>query len=119
MSKKRKIQIRNSTAEFLIFTSQAGEKGIEVRIEDETVWLTQKLVGVLFEKGRSTITEHLQNIFDQSYFDDLLAEVNLKNIALFKAASLSPILTDCLSRCQTISIKNKTIRNVQIFTNGE
>ena len=40
MSENKKLQIRNSTAEFLVFTAQAGEKGIEVRIEDETVWLT-------------------------------------------------------------------------------
>jgi hypothetical protein len=70
MSKPKKIQIRNSTAEFLVFTSQAGEKGIEVRVEDETVWLTQKLIGVLFEKGRSTITEHLQNIFQTGELDE-------------------------------------------------
>jgi len=62
--KEKKLQIRNSTAEFLIFTKQAGESIIEVRVEDETVWLTQKLIGVLFEKGRSTITEHLKNIFE-------------------------------------------------------
>jgi len=60
----KKLQIRNSTAEFLIFTKQKNKNTIEVRIEDETVWLTQKLIGVLFEKGRSTITEHLQNIFE-------------------------------------------------------
>jgi hypothetical protein len=42
MSRPKKIQIRNSTAEFLVFTSQAGEKGIEVRVEDETVWLTRE-----------------------------------------------------------------------------
>ena len=58
------MQIRNSTAEFLVFSKQAGEDSIEVRIADETVWLTQKLIGVLFEKGRSTITEHLRNIFE-------------------------------------------------------
>jgi hypothetical protein len=62
--KNKKLQIRNSTAEFLIFTKQEGKNTIEVRIEDETVWLTQKLIGVLFEKGRSTITEHLNNIFE-------------------------------------------------------
>jgi hypothetical protein len=62
--KSKKVQIRNSTAEFLIFTKQDGKNTIEVRIEDETVWLTQKLIGVLFEKGRSTITEHLQKIFE-------------------------------------------------------
>ena len=48
MSEKKKIQIRNSTAKFLIFTTRAGENGIEVRIEDETVWLTQKLIAELF-----------------------------------------------------------------------
>ena len=64
MNKDKKLQIRNSTAEFLIFTWQAGEDGIEVRVAEETVWLTQKLISVLFDKGRSTITEHLKNIFD-------------------------------------------------------
>jgi hypothetical protein len=64
MSKPKKIQIRNSTAEFLVFTTQAGEKGIEVRVEDETVWLTQKLIGVLFDVDVRTVSEHLQNIFD-------------------------------------------------------
>jgi hypothetical protein len=60
----KKLQIRNSTAEFLIFTKQNNKNTIWVRIEDETVWLTQKLMSVLFEKGRSTITGHLQNIFE-------------------------------------------------------
>jgi hypothetical protein len=64
MKPEKRLQIRNSTAEFLIFTRQAGEEGIEVRVAEETVWLTQKLIGVLFEKGRSTITEHLKNLFD-------------------------------------------------------
>ena len=64
MSKDKKLRIRNSTAEFLIFTRQAGDEGIEVRVAEETVWLTQKLISVLFDKGRSTITEHLKNIFD-------------------------------------------------------
>ena len=62
--KNKKLQIRNSTVEFLIFTKQNNKNTIGVRIEDETVWLTQKLMSVLFEKGRSTITEHLQNIFE-------------------------------------------------------
>ena len=70
MSKENKLQIRNSTAEFLIFTRQSGEAGIEVRVAEETVWLTQKLIGVLFEKGRSTITEHLKNIFDTGELDE-------------------------------------------------
>jgi len=55
--------IRNSTAEFLIFTGQAGDQSIEARYEDETVWLTQKLMTELFDVDVRTINEHLQNIF--------------------------------------------------------
>ncbi|MDO9477209.1 MAG: virulence RhuM family protein [Pseudohongiella sp.] len=57
------LQIRNSTAEFLIFTAQAGEGSIEVRVAEETVWLTQKLMAELFNVSVPTINEHLKNIF--------------------------------------------------------
>jgi hypothetical protein len=70
MSKDKPLRIRNSTAEFLIFTRQAGDEGIEVRVAEETVWLTQKLISVLFDKGRSTITEHLKNIFESGELDE-------------------------------------------------
>jgi len=63
MSKDKKLSIRNSTAEFLIFTRQAGEEGIEVRVAEETVWLTQKLMAALFEVDVRTVSEHLGNIF--------------------------------------------------------
>lgn len=64
MSKKEnRKQIRNSTTEFLIFTAQAGENSIEARYEDETIWLTQKLMGELFEVGTNTINYHLKEIF--------------------------------------------------------
>ena len=54
--------IRNSTAEFLIFTAQAGEQSIEARYQDETVWLSQKLMAELFAVDVRTISEHLKNI---------------------------------------------------------
>lgn len=68
MSKKEsnKLLIRNSTAEFLIFTAQAGENSIEVRVADETVWLTQKLMAALFDVTVPTINEHLVNIYAQN-----------------------------------------------------
>src|SRR5665648_734949 len=65
----KNLQIRNSTAEFLVFTKQAGESTIDVRIEDETVWLTQKLLAVLFEVDVRTISEHLKNIFNSHELD--------------------------------------------------
>lgn len=55
--------IRNSTAEFLIFTGQAGEQSIEARYEDNTIWLSQKLMAELFAVDVRTISEHLKNIF--------------------------------------------------------
>ncbi len=62
--------IRNSTAEFLIFTSQVGDDSIEVRVEDETVWLTQKLMAELFGVDVRTISEHLKNIFQSNELKD-------------------------------------------------
>ena len=71
MSKKssKDLTIRSSTAEFLIFTNQAGEDSIEVRYQDETIWLTQKLMAELFSVDRSVITKHLQNIFNDNELD--------------------------------------------------
>ena len=57
------LHIRNSTAEFLIFHSQNTADSIEVKYADETVWLSQNMIAKLFDKGRSTITEHLSEIF--------------------------------------------------------
>ena len=59
----KKLQIRNSTAEFLVFTAQSGQQSIEVRYEDETIWLTQKLLATLFDVDVRTVSEHLKNIF--------------------------------------------------------
>ena len=81
MSKPKKIQIRNSTAEFLVFTTQAGEKGIEVRVEDETVWLTQKLIGVLFDVDVRTVSEHLQNIFNSGELTESAVIRKFRNTA--------------------------------------
>ena len=60
-----KKHIRNSTAEFLVFSAQSGGDGLEVRYEDETIWLSQKLMARLFEVTVPTINEHLKNIFEQ------------------------------------------------------
>ena len=58
------LQIRNSTAEFLIFTKQNKEKTIEVIVDEESVWLSQKLMAELFGTTRNNITMHLSNIFE-------------------------------------------------------
>lgn len=65
------LTIRNSTAEFLIFTQQAGESGINVRYEDGTIWLSQKLIAELFDVTVPTINHHLKQIFASGEVDEL------------------------------------------------
>ena len=84
MNKKnsKKLIIRNSTAEFLIFTSQEGKNQIEVRYKDGTIWLTQKLISELFSVDRSVITKHLQNIFNEKELDKDSVCANFAHTAL-------------------------------------
>ena len=58
------LQIRNSTVEFLIFTKQNKERTIEVIVDDESVWLSQKLIAELFDTTRNNVTMHLSNILE-------------------------------------------------------
>ncbi len=62
--------IRNSTAEFLIFTSSAGENSIEVKVFEESIWLTQTMIAQLFDVQRPAITKHLKNIFESGELDE-------------------------------------------------
>lgn len=57
------LSIRSSAAEFLIFETQAKEDSVEVRYEDNTLWLTQKIMARLFSVESNTITYHLKDLF--------------------------------------------------------
>jgi hypothetical protein len=74
----KNLQIRNSTVDFLIFTRDAKEEGIEVRVQDGDVWLTQMAVSKLFDVDRSVVTKHLQNIFTEG---ELAEEATCANFA--------------------------------------
>ena len=60
----KKFEIRNSTAEFLIFQIEGKESGVQVVYHDETVWCTQKAMAELFDVGIPAISKHLKNIFE-------------------------------------------------------
>jgi len=77
----KNLTIRNSTAEFLIFQSQAKEDSIEVKFEDENLWLSQKMIAKLFDRGRSTITEHLKEIFESKELDEKSVSRNFRHTA--------------------------------------
>lgn len=65
MSKKKEISIRSGAAEYLTFVAATGEQAnsIEMRYEDENIWLTQKMMAELYDVSLSTINEHLKRIF--------------------------------------------------------
>src|SRR5665648_1180287 len=68
---EKSLKIRNSTAEFLMFAADSSSDSIEVMVADENVWLTQDMIATLYDKGRTTITEHLSNIFsDGELFEE-------------------------------------------------
>jgi hypothetical protein len=58
------------TSNLLIYQNPDGSIKIDVRLEDETVWLTKEQMGVLFGKARTTITEHIQNVFKEGELDE-------------------------------------------------
>jgi hypothetical protein len=62
--------IINSTAEFLIFTSASDENSIEVKVFEESVWITQNMIAELFDVQRPAITKHLKNIFESGELDE-------------------------------------------------
>jgi hypothetical protein len=68
MTKRR--EIRNSTAEFLIFQIEGKEQGVEVYYKDNTVWCTQKAMGMLFDVNVPAISKHLKNIFEQGELEE-------------------------------------------------
>ena len=61
----KKFEIRNSTAEFLIFQIEGKEDGVHVVYRDESIWCTQKAMGQLFDVGVPAISKHLNNIFSE------------------------------------------------------
>lgn len=58
-----------NSSQLLIYQSQDGAIKLDVHLEEETVWLSQAQMASLFGKGRSTITEHISNIFKEGELD--------------------------------------------------
>lgn len=76
---ENKLTIRNSTAEFLIFTQQAGENGIEVRYEEGSVWLTQRLMAELFDVTTANVNTHIKNIYEEK---ELVQNLTIKEFLI-------------------------------------
>ncbi len=70
--KKDEITIRSSAAEYLTYVASVGEQGdsIEMRYEDENIWLTQKMMAVLYDVDVRTINEHIKKIYSDSELEE-------------------------------------------------
>lgn len=72
MSKKNEISIRSSAAEYLTYVATVGDRNdsIEMRYEDENIWLTQKMMATLYDVELSTINEHIKKVFNDSELEE-------------------------------------------------
>lgn len=59
---KQELSIRSSAAEYLTYTASVGESGVEMRYEDEDIWLTQKMMAALYDVNVRTINEHIKKV---------------------------------------------------------
>jgi hypothetical protein len=69
-------------SEILIYQNTDGHIKVDVRLEEETVWLTQDQMAQLFGKGRSTITEHIGNVFKEGELDPTPTRRNFRLVRL-------------------------------------
>ena len=70
--KKDKITIRSSAAEYLTYVASVGDQrdSIEMRYEDENIWLTQKMMATLYDVDVRTINEHIKKIYSDSELEE-------------------------------------------------
>jgi hypothetical protein len=67
-----------NNGEILIYQNSEGSIRIDVRLEDETVWLTQDQMAALFGKAKSTVNEHIKNIFFEGELDEKVVVRNFR-----------------------------------------
>ena len=70
--------MENNQSAFILFKTEDEKISVDVRFEDETVWLTQDQMALLFGKAKSTISEHIKNIFEESELDEKVVVRNFR-----------------------------------------
>ncbi len=110
----QEFQIRNSTVDFLVFTKDANEDGIEVRVQNNDVWLTQKAISQLFDVDRSVVTKHLKKIYESQELIESATCANFAQVAdngktyQYKFYSLSAIIA--------VGYRINSVRATQVYT---
>jgi len=73
---------KSNSGEIIFYQAPDGKIKIDVRLEDETVWLTQEQMATLFGKGRSTVTEHIANVFKEGELEQNRTSRNFRQVRL-------------------------------------
>ena len=92
-SEKKDISIRSSAAEYLTFVAATGDdkNSVEVRYEDENIWITQKMLAVLYEVDVRTINYHIKKIFEDS---ELTEESTIRNFRIVQTEGTRQVSRD-------------------------
>ena len=82
--KKDEVTIRSSAAEYLTYVASMGDQqgGIEMRYEDENIWLTQKMMATLYDVDVRTINEHIKKIYSDFELDE---DSTIRNFRIVQA----------------------------------
>ena len=109
--KKDEITIRSSAAEYLTYVASVGDQqgSIEMRYEDENIWLTQKMMATLYDVDVRTINEHIKKIYSDSELEE---DSTIRNFRIVQTeGSRQNALTACLSRFEkSVSLSVDFIR---------
>ena len=95
-------------SEVLIYEAENGQTRVDVRLDAETVWLTQEQMAALFGRERSVVTKHLRNVFKEGELDE---KSNVKNLHI--AGSEKPIKFYNLDTIISVGYRVKSQRGVQ------
>ena len=71
--------MENNQSAFILFKTEDEKISVDVRFEEDTVWLSQEQIAVLFGKARTTITEHINNVFRDGELDEKVACRNFRH----------------------------------------
>ncbi|MHB9027943.1 MAG: virulence RhuM family protein [Candidatus Latescibacterota bacterium] len=78
-----------NNSQIILYQTEDGQTRLEVRLEDETVWLSQKMLAELFQKDVRTINEHVKNVFDEG---ELTPEATIRNFRIVQAEGTRQVI---------------------------
>ena len=88
--KKNEITVRSSTAEYLTFITASGESGVEAIYADENVWLTQKMMALLYDVETNTVNYHLKKAYSDQELDE---QSTIRNFRIVRMEGMRNVKT--------------------------